>query len=228
MKRTSLLPLSICLFTCAAHTMNLVKDSDAQASETKEATKLIDEGANVYVEKLLLEQEKLQTMRARAKATNFGTTLEQAISILTNEQKGCSFNPMGGFSFACNNELQTLVYAVSDHKNLLLAKIHEIMMSMEKHAQAFQINADKKEVFVSGCQELQGLVTRAQERTSKLEFVLPPDAKIIGPRTYALCNLFGTLDNLSKQSNASKKAQETAEHIVQESLDMYRFMQMQG
>lgn len=191
-------------------------------------TDLIDEKADVTMARLLSDTDMLKKERAKSSTINFGTIQERALTILTNEKNGCSFNSNGSFSFDCNGELQTMTHAIADHKNLLLTKIHEIVMGMKNQAQTFQISADKKEFFATECQELQELVARAQERTSKLEFVLAADATAIGPRTYALCNLFATLENLSKQSSADKKAQETAEHIANHSFHMYKFVQMQG
>lgn len=158
----------------------------------------------------------------------FGTSQESALSILAKEKEGCSFNAFGAFKFDCNEELQTITYAIADHKNDILAKINEMISGIHTQALSLELPADKKEFFVTECQELEGLITRAQARTTKLHFALAADAKQIGPRSYALCNLFSTLENLSKMSATDKKAQESAEQIAGQSFSMYQFVRMQG
>ena len=95
------------------------------------------------------------------------------------------------------------------------------MTTLHSTAQSLPIDEKPKKFFLEECQAMKELVERAQERVNKLNLILPKDAKIIGPRAYALSKFYGTLSNLAKNSGNPK-----AETLVQESVSMYNFVRM--
>ncbi len=161
-------------------------------------TELVDEEADITTAALLKNSEKLQELREAS--TAFNVSQETAMTILHNEQAGCGFAAIG-FSFDCNNESQTMVYAIADHKEEMLKKIHTSLETMLTGAQALQIDDGPKKLFLEECEEAKELIERACARVKKLGIILPQDAKKIGPRSYTLSNMYGTLRNLGKNNN---------------------------
>jgi len=186
------------------------------------AIDFVDEMADITTAGLLKKSDVLQQLREKAVKASFGTSQDTILKILIDEQAGCSFNSKGGFAFDCKSESQQMVYAIVDHKAEMLQKIHDNVCAIRIEVQTFEIDQQIAKFFTEECREIEELIERAQERCKKLELILPEDAKAIGPRAYALSNLYGTIRNLAKNKN-----DKNAESLVLQSRDMYNFIRMQ-